>query len=54
MTKDEWRKAREKAYAAGEYTLRVPDVTTGRWDKVAWMNWVKFNNSELNGIDDRK
>lgn len=53
MTKTEWRAAREKAYDAGEYTLRVPDVTTGGWDKVAWMNWVRFNRPELNGIDDR-
>jgi hypothetical protein len=54
MTKTEWRKARENAYDAGAYICSVPPVTTGGWDKVAWMNFVQFYQKELNGIDDRK
>lgn len=54
MTKQEWRVAREKAYDAGKYNLNIPGPTTGGWDKIAWMNWAQFHNSELNGIDDRK
>lgn len=48
---ERWIKARTLAYRAGEYTMRVPDVTTGQWDIRAWCNWVRFNNPELNGYD---
>lgn len=53
MTKQEWRKARAKAYEAGHYTMRVPDVTTGQWDKIAWCNFVRFHDPLLRGFDDR-
>lgn len=51
LTRDEWRKAREDAYAAGAYYMRVPDVTTGGWNKRAWCNWVHFKDEALNGFD---
>jgi hypothetical protein len=54
MTKDEWRKMREQAYDSGLYQMRVPDVTTGGWDKRAWINWVTFNDPVLKGYDDGK
>lgn len=41
------------AYDAGKYTLSVPPVTTGGWDKIAWCNFVKFADPELHGYDDR-
>lgn len=53
MDKKEWRAARLAAFDAGEYTMTVPAVTTGGWDKVAWCNHVRFNRAELNGFDDR-
>lgn len=54
MNNEEWRAAREKAYDAGEYTFDPPPVTTGGWNKTAWMNFVRFNRSSLNGIDSRE
>jgi hypothetical protein len=54
MTKQEWRRARLTAYERGEYIMAVPPVTTGGWDKIAWTNWVIFNNRELNGFDNRE
>lgn len=47
----EWQAARERAYDRGEYTLAVPDVTTGRWNRRAWINWVRFNDPALRGFD---
>lgn len=31
---------KSRMYDAGEYVIRVPDVTTGRWDRAAWIKWV--------------
>lgn len=44
------RAARIRAYNAGQYRFRVPDVYSGNWDAEAWHNWVTFNDSSLTGF----
>lgn len=34
---------KDVAYDLGYYTMKVPPVTSSRWDKVDWINYVKFN-----------
>jgi len=31
---------KRRLYALGFYSMRVPDVTTGRWDEAAWIKWI--------------
>jgi len=31
------------AYDQGRYTFHQPPVSTAAWDKVAWINFVKFS-----------
>ncbi len=34
---------KDVAYDLGYYTMKVPPVFTSSWDKVDWINYVKFN-----------
>lgn len=52
MTLTEWRTAREAAYKRGDYVMRAPDVCSVHWSTRDWCNFVRFNDTRLNGFDD--